>query len=161
MAPCGSASPRPSVCTAMSCFHSHVARTGPPGDAELVKPRLPGAPSWQRALDLAGKLFGISVGGKALNARNLRTLFDRLHEEWKKARNNRADEVADLLLRRTDFFTGDPPRLVTARKVTELFGHLAHSDAVDMVESLAGLQPATSRKPWRARFVTPAKRCGC
>lgn len=115
-----------------------------PGDAELVKPRLPGAPSWQRALDLAGKLFGISVGGKALNARNLRTLFDRLHGEWKKARNNRADEIADLLLRRADFFTGDPARLVTARKVAELLSHLAHSDAVDMVESLAGLEPATS-----------------
>lgn len=115
-----------------------------PIDGELVKPRLPGAPSWQRALDLAGKLFGISVGGKALNARNLRTLFDRLHEEWKKARNSRASEVADVLLRRAEFFSGDPPRLATARKIAELLGHLAHSDPVDVVESLAGLQPATS-----------------
>lgn len=132
----------------------------PPGklddDLVLRRPPLPSAEAWSQAINLAGGLFGLSVGGRGLNARNTRALADGLHKKRAEAVTAGAHQIADLLLRRSAWFEGDPPRLVTARKATELLDLLARPDAVGRLEALAAFTPQTSTKAV-ARHMTDAK----
>jgi hypothetical protein len=128
-----------------------------PGDAELVKPKLPTQATWEKALNLAGRVFGIALGGRALNARNLRALCEKVAAEKKKAASNRAGDVAGLLGRWEAFFEGDPDRLVTAGKAVELLGLLDAEDPVQLVESLAGFEAKTSQPALERHFTSAAR----
>jgi hypothetical protein len=108
-------------------------------DLELPKPPMPDPVSFQKALDRAAVLFGVSLGGRAMHARNLRALGDKLGAAVAKAVADRAAEVAVLLERRAAFFEGTPARLVTARKVAELLAGLG-GDPLRQVMALAGLE---------------------
>lgn len=128
-----------------------------PDEAELVKPRLPNQVAWQRALDMAGRLFGVSLGGRALNARNLRDLSDRLEGHRKKAVADRAGEIATLLGRWSAFYEGEPARQVTAHKAVELLSRLDTEDAIELVEGLAKLEPKTSPQALERHLTSAAK----
>lgn len=63
-----------------------------PPSAELDKPELPTATEWERALELAGALFGIGLGTRALSADSLR----RLETELAKHLSGVAAAAAEL-----------------------------------------------------------------
>ena len=126
-------------------------------DLELPKPPMPDPVSFQKALDRAGVIFGVSLGGRALHARNLRALGDRLSAAVAKANADRAGEVASLLERRgATFFEGTPPRLVTARKVAELLGGLG-GDPLKQVTALAALEVAPTSETAMQRHLLSAR----
>jgi hypothetical protein len=126
-------------------------------DLELLKPPMPDPVSFQKALDRAGALFGVSLGGRALHARNLRALGDKLGAAVAKATAERAAEVAGLLERRgAAFFDGTPPRLVTARKVAELLGGLG-GDPLKQVTALAALEVAPTSETAMQRHLLAAR----
>ena len=125
---------------------SNVKLGSLPRDAELVRPEMPATTAWTAALDRAAELFGVAVGGRALNPPNLHKLTEALAAKRRVAVAARAGDVADLLLGRRDFFEGEPPRLVTAERAAELLEVLNHSSAVALVEALSRFQPKTSAK---------------
>lgn len=127
-----------------------------PEDAELRQPRLPAQTEWQTALDRAGKLFGISLGGRALNGRNLRDLGQKLKEAYERAVQARADQIESLLGRRADFFNGEPARLRTAQAVRTLLGALDGCDALAAVRVLAELELSGTSQEAMARHLTAA-----
>ena len=130
-----------------------------PEDAELVKPPMPDPVRWQRALELSAGLFGISLGGKALHARNLRQLHESLEKKRKEAQAARAHEVEQLLVQRG--LSGDVPRVATARAVCELLERLSASGPVAQVESLAGLEPRTSSTAMARHLVQARQVADC
>jgi hypothetical protein len=129
-----------------------------PDDAELVMTPMPSQASWQQAVDRAGGLFGISLGGRALHARNLRLLSTKLEEKRAQAALDRASEIAELLTAHwAAFFAGEPPRLLTARAVADLVSQLRGADAIAQVEALASIEPQTSAKAMERHIVHARK----
>jgi hypothetical protein len=128
----------------------HIVQTPKIGqvheDAELEKPPLPSAAEFSLALDKAGQLFGIALGGRALNPRNVVELVTKLEASRKNAVVTGAAQIAGLLLKRTAFLTLEPTpgRIVTAQKAVELLDLLDEADAVQLVRNLAGFQAQTS-----------------
>lgn len=129
-------------------------------DLELTKPPMPDPVSFQKALERAGVIFGVSLGGRALHARNLRALGDKLGAAVAKATADRATEVAGLLERRGAAFFDEPhappPRLVTARKVAELLGGLG-GDPLRQVTALAALEVAPTSETAMQRHLLAAR----
>lgn len=115
------------------------------GTAELLQPRLPEDTDWLKALDRAGKLFGVATG-KARTARNLRALQEQTSAKVEEAVRARAGEISHLLAQRAEYFTGDPPRLKTALAVENLLGQLRGADALAMTAALAAFVPETSER---------------
>lgn len=124
-------------------------------DAELLQPRLPSETEWHQAVPRAGVLFGVSVG-KARTPRNLRSLSAQLTIKVEEAVKNRAQDVANLLSKRSQFFEGDnePPRLATALRVASLLNDLRGADAVRQVQVLAELLPQTSEATMQRHIVS-------
>ncbi|MBK6514240.1 MAG: hypothetical protein IPG04_08985 [Polyangiaceae bacterium] len=121
-------------------------------DAELLAPRLPDEASWHKAVDRAGKLFGISVG-RARTPKNLRKLTHDLTQALSTARANRAGEVASLLAARANLYGKDAARLTTAVRVSDLLAELHGRDAVGGVEVLAAFEPATSEAAMQRHLI--------
>lgn len=125
-------------------------------DVELVQTPLPAEKPWQDAIDRAGLLFGVSLGGRARSARNLRGLFDALAAARARAMGDRAGEVARLLGRWGALLAPEAPRLVTAERAAALLDALDVRDAVALAEALGGFDPAPSSWPALARHVMRA-----
>jgi len=115
-----------------------------PGDVELVQTALPDEQPWQEAVDRAGRLFGISLGGRARTARNLRKLYDLVSTARASAVRDEAHRVAELLGRRGLFFAADSARLTTAQRATELLALLETRDPVELAQVLGTFDPAPS-----------------
>lgn len=124
-----------------------------PEDAELVRPAMPEAAKWQRALELANSVLVITLGGRALNARNLRALSERLDEARRTAERTGAGRIAALLLQQGDLVARDAPRLKTAEKAVELVALLANNDVVGRVEHLAAFVAETSPAALQRHFA--------
>ena len=54
-----------------------------PDDVELLRPELPTQAEWTEALNRAGELFGVAIGGRSLGARNLSLFADTLKAKLK------------------------------------------------------------------------------
>jgi hypothetical protein len=105
--------------------------------ARVVEVAMPAESAWQRALELAGHAFGISLGGKALNPNHLARLADELKRKREEAIRGRALDVGTLLRARTAWVEATAPRLVTATKAELLLGALQRTDRVELVNALA------------------------
>jgi hypothetical protein len=133
-------------------------------DVELIQTPLPDERSWQEAIDRAGKLFGVSIGGRARNARNLRKLSERVRQERARAVAQRAVSVADLLERRSPIGRSAAapvnvtPRSVTARRVVELFSLLDTHDAVMLATQLGSFEVAPSTLQAMDKHITSAEK---
>jgi hypothetical protein len=127
-----------------------------PKDALLPKPPMPEPASWQRALDRAAGLFGVSLGGRALHAKNLRALSDRLAAKRDEATVARAGHVGELLERRRAFFSGESPRLRTAKSAALLLRAL-EGDALVMVAALGAFTPETSEAAMQRHLLNARK----
>jgi hypothetical protein len=126
-----------------------------PFDAELVLPPLPQTAPWAKALDVAGTLFGITLGGRALHASNLRQLSELLEAKRKEALGQGAGAIAELLGRWSSFSTGPVLRQQTAESVAELLLALDVRDPVEQVNVLHRLVAKTSLTAM-ARHLTAA-----
>ncbi len=126
-------------------------------DAELVKPKLPGQKEWQAALEPAGRLFGVALGGKALNARNLRGLLEQVAKKRGEYSANHAAEIARRLADWSEFFEGEPARLITAKKAVELLSVTETEDAVELVDALATFEARTSASALERHLTTAVK----
>ncbi|HZL18927.1 MAG TPA: hypothetical protein VFG23_14400, partial [Polyangia bacterium] len=115
-----------------------------PGDVELVQTPLPEEQPWQEALERAGRVFGIALGGKARTARNLRQLHEKVSAARATAIRDGAGQVADLLGRRGVFLPSPAPRLATAERAGELLAKLETRDAVELAQALGTFDPAPS-----------------
>jgi hypothetical protein len=128
-----------------------------PADAELRRPTLPEQTQWQAALDRAGKLFGVTLGGRALNGRNLREFSRLVSEARERAVRAGAAQITTLLARRAALCEAGAARSQTAQQVAELLDLLNTSDAVQLVRILAGLDPTSgSSLEAMARHMTAA-----
>jgi hypothetical protein len=127
-------------------------------DVELVKPPLPDAVSFQRALDVAAKIFGVSIGGRALHARNLRALSDRLNEARDRALKDRAESIAMRLAAR--IADDAAHRRITAGTAEELLAALQGSPLVQ-VRALAELKPLTSESALQRHFISARANAEC
>lgn len=133
-----------------------------PDEAELRQPRLPKQTDWQSALDRAGKLFGISLGGRALNGRNLRELGQKLTEALERAQRARADQIESLLTKRAAFYSDEPARVRTAQAVRAVLAALDGTDALAAIEALAGLEVmGTSLDAMAKHLVTAEPTAQC
>lgn len=128
-----------------------------PEEAELRRPTLPEQTEWQTAIDRAGKLFGVTLGGRALNGRNLRELSRLVSEARERAVRAGAAQITTLLARRAALCEAGAARQQTAQQVAELIDSLNTSDAVQLVRVLAGLDPSSgSSFEAMARHMTAA-----
>lgn len=120
-----------------------------PDDAELVKPDLPSSTEWHGALAKAGELFGITLAGKALHARNLGAFAADLDAALGKAEAARGLQAALAKVLADGWGpAGDPApaRLLTAQSGADLLKLAAKSglSTADRVRQLAAFQPVTS-----------------
>lgn len=129
-----------------------------PGDVELVETPLPDERVWQEAVERAGKLFGIALGGRARNARNVRALFERVQAARTAALRDRADAVAELLGQRGAFLPEKAPRLQTAERAAALLAELDTRDPVELAQALGNFEPAPSSWPALERHIKHAGR---
>lgn len=131
-----------------------------PPDAELVQTPLPEEKPWQDAVERAGKLFGVALGGRARNARNLRLLFERVSAARAGAVRDGADKIADLLSRRSALLPASAPRLVTAERAAALLAALDTRNAVDLAQALGTFDPAPTSLTAIARHIEHAVKVG-
>ncbi len=108
-----------------------------PRDARVVSVEMPSETAWQRAIDLAGHVFGTGLGGKARTPANLAKLVEDVRAKQKKALADGADRIAAVLGRRSQWLAAGAPRLATAERAAELLGAVATGDRVELVEALA------------------------
>lgn len=127
-------------------------------DVELVQTPLPAEKPWQDAIDRAGLLFGVSLGGRARSARNLRAMFDKVTAARKQAMDGHAGDVATLLVRWGALIQAGAPRLATAERAAALLDALDTRDAVVLAERLGGFDPAPSSWQALARHLERAQR---
>lgn len=128
-----------------------------PDEVLLEKPQLPGHAEWVAALDAAGRLFGVTLAGRALHADNLK--------RFEKAVADAVKEVAGPAERLPGALDGwcallgvdsDADRMRTARSATELCTALAAQPALRLIHALATFTPVTSAQAV-ARSLTTAK----
>lgn len=125
-----------------------------PDDVELLRPELPTLAEWTEALNRAGELFGVAIGGRALGARNVAAFADKLKEKLGDVRDAR-DLPAALEPKIRDWSgPGDVPRLVTARACAALCEQLGRADGAALVRSLASFTPKTSIIAMERNFTT-------
>jgi hypothetical protein len=121
------------------------AGTQIPDDVVLLKPELPTQEQWNRALDSAAKLFGITFAGRALHAENLQ----RFDSQLEKALDERRASCAKLpsVLTRWGDALGvgrEADRFVTASSADHLCAELADHPPVAKARILASFEPKTS-----------------
>lgn len=127
-----------------------------PDEVMLEKPRLPTATAWAKAFDVAGRVFGLTLSGRALHADNLKrfeaAVAAKLAEVGKSA-----DQLPDELIRWAGLL-GVPEsadRIKTAESARSLIARLhARPDAV--VEVFESYAPETSA-PAVARSIATAR----
>ncbi len=108
-----------------------------PRGARVVEVPMPAESAWQRALEVAGHVFGISLGGKALNPAHLAKLAEELKRKRDEALRSRAGEIGNLLRNRSQWIANDGARLLTALRVEVLLSTLQRTDRVELVQALA------------------------
>ena len=123
-----------------------------PDDVELTEPHLPGEVEWQRALDVAAKVFGIAIGGRARNIGNMRALSKQVLEKGQAAQG--ANGIAALLERRA--VPSSAPRVQTAIAAGELLDHLGSKDPLVATLALSVCQPKTTSLEAMARHFLAA-----
>lgn len=125
-----------------------------PDDVELLRPELPTQAEWTEALNRAGELFGVSIGGRSLGARNLAAFADKVKEKLAELRDA-AELPAALEPKVRDWAEpDDAPRLATARASSALLTQLARDDGASVVRDLAGFAPRTSVTAMGRNFTT-------
>jgi hypothetical protein len=127
-----------------------------PDDVELLRPELPTQAEWTEALNRAGELFGVAIGGRSLGARNLSLFVDTL-----KANLNDVADAAELPAALEPKIRDwaelvDAPRLTTARASTALLQQLSRAEGAAIVRDLAGFTPETSLTAMGRNFTTAA-----
>lgn len=124
-------------------------------DAELSQPELAGEADWHRALDVAGRLFGVATG-RALTPKNHRRLHTELAAKLAQARKAQAHGIAALLEKRLAQLglAADAPRWRTAHAVAALLDSLEGQSAVQAVRALAALVPETSLQAMKEHLLT-------
>jgi hypothetical protein len=127
-----------------------------PGDLELVQARLPEERPWQDAVDRAGRLFGIAVGGRARTGKNLRLLFDKIVAARQGVDKEGAGLIAEKLGERGGFLPATAPRLATATRAAELLALLDTRDAVELTQKLGTFDPSPSSWPALQRHMQHA-----
>ncbi|MDY0058882.1 MAG: hypothetical protein RBU45_03650 [Myxococcota bacterium] len=113
-------------------------------DVELLLPELPTAAHWAEALDRAGHLFGITLAGRALTARNLATFVEQVHQKL-TGLPKVVPLVGELEMRVREW--ADPqdwPRLTTARACSDLVSLLTQAEGAALVRELAEFDVQTS-----------------
>jgi hypothetical protein len=127
-----------------------------PDDVELLRPELPTPAEWTEALNRAGDLFGVAIGGRSLGARNLSAFADKVKEALAAVRDV-ADLAAALEPKIRDWAESqDAPRLATARASAALLTQLGRGDGASIVRELASFIPMTSIAAMGRNFTTAA-----
>jgi hypothetical protein len=137
-----------------------------PDDVELLRPELPTQTEWTEALNRAGELFGVAIGGRSLGARNLSAFADKVKEKLKEL-GDTVELPAALEPRIRDWAPlgepggyasggSDAPRLVTARASATLLQQLSRADGASLVRDLASFTPKTSITAMYRNFTTAA-----
>lgn len=127
-----------------------------PDDVELLRPELPTQAEWTEALNRAGELFGVAIGGRSLGARNLSLFVEALKAKLKDAADA-AELPAALEPKIRDWAEqGDAPRLATARASAALLQQLSRGEGASVVRDLAGFTPKTSLTAMGRNFTTAA-----
>src|SRR5262245_38980181 len=127
-----------------------------PDDVELLRPELPTQGEWTEALNRAGDLFGVAIGGRSLSARNLSAFSDKLKEKLREA-GDAAELPAALEPKIRDWAEPeDAPRLATARASAALLQQLSRIDGASLVRDLASFTPKTSIAAMGRNFTTAA-----
>jgi hypothetical protein len=125
-----------------------------PDDVVLEKPELPAPAAWSKALDMAGRVFGIALPGRALHADNLKRFEATVAA--KVAELGRAAEQLPPELERWAHALGvavDADRITTARSAATLISALQSRSPVEALQSYA---PQTSA-PAVAKSLATAK----
>lgn len=125
-------------------------------DVELLRPELPTQAGWNEALNRAGELFGVAIGGRSLGARNLSAFADRVKEKLAEVRD--AAELPTALEPKVRDWTEsrDAPRMATAQASAMLLTQLARGDGASIVRDLASFTPNTSIPAMGRSFTTAA-----
>ena len=133
-----------------------------PDDVELLRPELPTPAEWTEALNRAGELFGVAIGGRSLGARNLSAFADKVKGKLNEVREA-AELPAALESKVRDWaepgalsHVDDAPRLATARDSAALLKQLARADGASLVRDLASFTPKTSIAAMGRNFTTAA-----
>lgn len=123
-------------------------------DVELLRPELPTQAEWTEALNRAGELFGVAIGGRSLGARNLSAFSEKLKAKLAEVRDT--TDLAGVLEPRLRDWAGsaDASRLTTAKSSAALFTQLSQSDAAALVRALANFTPNTSMVAMARNFTT-------
>ncbi len=156
------------------CYARHAARTfvyygnayspeagrAIPDEVVLEKPELPAHADWTRALDMAGRVFGLTLPGRALHADNLKRFETQLAERVMEVAPA-AEKLPGALESWRELFgvRPDADRLKTARSGAQLCQDLAGQKALRQIAVLAGYEPVTSA-PAVGRSLTTAKTVG-
>ncbi|MEZ4444909.1 MAG: hypothetical protein R3B72_37885 [Polyangiaceae bacterium] len=126
---------------------AHEVKPGTPlpDDVVLDKPDLPELVAWNKALGLAGAVFGIALAGKALHADNLKRFEDKLNKALVDGQGP-CERLPAVLKRRADELgvADEEARLQTARSGAALCAALKGQPAVQQVRVLADFVPQTS-----------------
>jgi hypothetical protein len=123
-------------------------------DVELLRPELPTQAEWTEALNRAGELFGVAIGGRSLGARNLSAFVEKVKQELREA-TAVAEFPGALESKLHDWAEAeDAPRLVTARASAALLQQLSRGDGASFVRDLANFTPKTSTTAMGRNFTT-------
>lgn len=123
-----------------------------PDDVMLEKPRLPSPAVWSKALDTAGRVFGITLPGRALHADNLKRFEAEVAAKVADLERPAAQLPSEL--ERYASLLGvalDADRLRTARSAASLLATLSQGNAT---EALAAYVPETSAAAVARSLVT-------
>ena len=125
-----------------------------PDDVELLRPELPTQAEWTEALNRAGDLFGVAIGGRSLGARNLSAFADKVKEKLNEVRD--ATELPSALEPKIRDWAEpeDALRLTTALASATLLEQLSRGDGASMVRNLATFTPKTSITAMGRNFTT-------
>ena len=115
-----------------------------PDDVELLRPELPTQAEWTEALDRAGSLFGLTLSGRALTARNLAAFEEQVRTSL--AKYPQATSLVPALEQQVRAWAdpADAPRLTTARACAELSSRLQPLHGAAHVRALASFDMQTS-----------------
>jgi hypothetical protein len=131
-----------------------------PDDVELLQPDLPSQDDWNEALNRAGHLFGVSVAGNGLTARNLTAFVEKVRNACDELENEKVsvEKLVPALEERVREWADatDAPRLTTARACAELVSALRREQGANLVRALARHVPRTSLSAM-ARSLTTTK----
>lgn len=113
-----------------------------PDDVLLEKPELPAPAAWGKALEMAGRLFGVTLAGKALHADNLKR-FEAAVAGKVEELGRAAEQLVPELERWADALgvAREADRLATARSAAALIAALRGRAPV---AGLQGYAPQTS-----------------